>query len=186
MPNLSYWPSQPAVDADWTYWPAFRRRPDTHRLRLSTQIKGGTYCVDMCSLLLREQTTLGRRAPLCSKISLMHISPLERKLNTAGEKDPNLSTLVSHRRPSLAWDDTPAPSGNRSPDLPLPGPELSRGFSRSVSRPHGQVLGDAITRWPYSHPKVSRRLHWRWPWGQRCLRLGASRYPPFFVSWILM
>jgi hypothetical protein len=69
--------------------------------------------------------------------------------------------MVSHRRPSLAWDDTPAPSGNRSPDLPLPGPELSRGFSRSVSRPQGQVLGDAITRWSNSRPGASRRLHWR-------------------------
>ena len=90
MPNLSHRPGQPAVDADWTYWPAFRRGPDTHRLRLSTQIKGGAYCVDMCSLLLREQTTLGRRAGLCSKILLMHISPFETKVEYSRGEGPKL------------------------------------------------------------------------------------------------
>jgi hypothetical protein len=76
--------------------------------------------------------------------------------NGAGEKDPNVSKLVSHRRPSLAWDDTPAPSGNRSPDLLLPGLGLFRGFSRSASRPHGQVFGGASTSWSYSR-RLGRR-----------------------------
>jgi hypothetical protein len=53
-----------------------------------------------------------------------------------------------------------APFGNRSPDLPPPGPELSRGFSRSASRPDGQVFGGASTRWSYSRPGASRRQHW--------------------------
>lgn len=56
----------------------------------------------------------------------------------------------------------PAPFGYRSPDLPLPGLELSRGFSRSASRPDGQVFGGASTRWSYSRPKASRRQHWHW------------------------
>lgn len=82
----------------------------------------------------------------------MHISPLKRKLGTAREKDPNLRKLISHRRPSLAWGDTPAPSGNRSPDLLLPGPELSRGFSRSASSPQGPAVGGAITSWSLLTP----------------------------------
>lgn len=34
----------------------------------------------------------------------------------------------------------PTPYGCRSPDVQLPGPELSRGFSRSASRPSGRSL----------------------------------------------
>ena len=76
----------------------------------------------------------------------------------------------------------PAPFGNRSPDLPPPGPELSRGFSRSASRPCGQVVGGAITRWSYSRPGASRRQHWHWHgasdscvWELPDIRLSMSR-----------
>ena len=90
MPNLIHRPGQPAVDADWADWPAFRRGPDTHRLGLSTQIKGGAHCINMCSLLLREQTALGRRVRLCSKISLMHISPFGTKVEYSRGEGPKL------------------------------------------------------------------------------------------------
>ena len=83
------------------------------------------------------------------------------QLQLAGERDPNVSTLISHCLPSWQGDNMPAPFGNRSPDLLPPGPELSRGFSRSASRPHGQVVGGAITIWPFSRPKASRSQHWR-------------------------
>lgn len=79
----------------------------------------------------------------------------------------------------------PAPFGHRSPDLQLPGPELSRGFSRSASGPEGQVMvalaPDGLTL------ARGRRggLHWRRQRGQRVLRLGASRYPHFYVSCVM-
>lgn len=75
-----------------------------------------------------------------------------------------------------------APSGSRSPDLQLPGLELSRGFSRSASRPNGQVVGGAITRWSYSRHWGVAEAALALARGQRFLRLGASRYPPFYVS----
>lgn len=103
-------------------------------------------------------------------------------LQPAGERDPNVSTLISHCLPSWQRDNMPAPCGYRSPDLPLPGLELSRGFSRSASRPIGQVVGGAITRWSFSRHGASRRLHWHWHWASdTCvwelpdIRLSTSR-----------
>jgi len=76
----------------------------------------------------------------------------------------------------------PTPFGYRSPDLQLPGLELSRGFSRSASRPNGQVVGGAITIWSNSRPGASRRQHWHWHWASdSCvwelpdIRLSTSR-----------
>lgn len=56
----------------------------------------------------------------------------------------------------------PALFGGRSPDLPLSGLEHLRGFSRRASRPNGQAVGGAITRWPFSRRMASRRQHSRW------------------------
>jgi hypothetical protein len=41
MPNLSHRPGQLAINADWMYWPAFRRHPDTHRLLLTNPADRG-------------------------------------------------------------------------------------------------------------------------------------------------
>jgi hypothetical protein len=110
---------------------------------------------------------------------LTALLPLQ--LQLAGERDPNVSTLISRWPPSWQGDNMPAPFGSRSPDLQLPGPELSRGFSRSASRPQGQVFGGASTRWSYSRPRASRRLHWHWlmasdacVWELPDIRLSAS------------
>lgn len=76
----------------------------------------------------------------------------------------------------------PAPFGNRSPDLQPPGQELSRGFSRSASRPYGQVLGGAITILSLSRLKSVAEAAMAQARGLRFMRLGASRYPPVYVS----
>jgi hypothetical protein len=76
----------------------------------------------------------------------------------------------------------PTPCSCRSPDLQLPGPELSRGFSRSASRPIGQVVGGAITRWSNSRHGGVAEAALAPALGQQVMRLGASRYPPFYVS----
>lgn len=83
-------------------------------------------------------------------------------LKRAGERDPNVRTHVSHRLPS-GRGNTPAPYGHQSPDLLLSGPELSRGFSRSASRPQAGV-GGASTKWHSTRPSASRSCigvgHW--------------------------
>jgi hypothetical protein len=66
----------------------------------------------------------------------------------AGGEGPKLKHTDFASPPSWHFDDTSAPLGNRSPDLPPPGPERSRGFSRSASRPQ------AGFGWHY-HPMVS-------------------------------
>lgn len=76
----------------------------------------------------------------------------------------------------------PTPFGSRSPNMMLLGPELSRGFSRSASCPHGQVLGGAVTKWFLSRPVDVAEATLAPAQGQRFVRLGASRYPPFCVS----
>lgn len=60
----------------------------------------------------------------------------------------------------------------------------SLAVSRVAHPARRQVRGGARTMWSISHPKVSRKLHWHWPPGQRFLRRGASRYPPFCVSFL--
>ncbi len=98
---------------------------------------------------------------------------------------PNVSTLISHYLPSWQKGNVPTPFGCRSPDLLLSGLELSRGFSHSASRPHGQVCGGASTNWSYSRPVGVAEAAMAPARGQRFMRLGASRYPPFCVSWYM-
>ena len=127
----------------------------------------------------------GKDASLCTPLRRIEGCDLATylvQLQPAGERDPNVSTMISCCLPSWQRDNMPAPFGNRSPDLPLPGPELSRGFSRSASHPQGQVFGGAITRWSYSRPKASRRQHWHWHgasescvWELPDIRLSMSR-----------
>lgn len=64
----------------------------------------------------------------------------------------------------------------------LLGLEPSRGFSRSASCPHGQVFGGAVTKWSFSRHVDVAEAALAPAQGQRFMRLGASRYPPFCVS----
>lgn len=109
--------------------------------------------------------------------------PLVKKSSNCRGKGPKRKHTNFTPPPLLARGGMSTPSGCRSPNLMLLGLEPSRGFSRSASCPHGQVFGGAVTKWSFSRPVDVAEAALAQAQGQRFMRLGASRYPPFCVSW---